>query len=70
MQLLKMMRNTKKIIQLVEAGCKRGEMRRKVDKDHPAFALSYIWDTLRIVCDDKNRAIIFVEDQVFVFTQF
>ena len=53
----------KNIIQVVASGYKRGEMRRKVAKHHPAFPLSYLWDTLRIVKDDKNCSL-FVEDCV------
>ena len=32
-----------KIVKVVACGSKRGEMRRKVDKLHPAFPLSYMW---------------------------
>ena len=51
-----------KIVKVVACGYKRGEMRRKVDKLHPAYTLAYMWDTLRIVKDDKNRPLLFVED--------
>ena len=47
----------KNIIQVVASGCIRGEMRRKVGKHHPAYPLSYMWDTIRIVHDDKNHAL-------------
>ena len=55
-----------KIVRVVACGYKRGELRRKVDKLHPAFPLNYMWDTLRIVKDDKDRPLLFVEDHVFV----
>ena len=55
-----------KIFKVVACGHKRGEMRRKVGKLHPAYFLSYMLDTLRIVKDDKNCPLLFVEDRVFV----
>ena len=55
-----------KIVKVVACGYKKREIRRKVGKLHPAFPLSYLWDTLRIVKDDTNHPLLFVEDRVFV----
>ena len=55
-----------KIVKVVACGYKRGELRKKVDKLHPAYPLNYLWDTLRIVKDDRDRSLLFVEDRVFV----
>ena len=45
---------------------KKGELGKRIDKFHPAYNLNYLFDTLRIVKDDKDRSLLFVEDRVFV----
>ena len=55
-----------KIVKCVASGLRKGELRKKIDKSHPAFGLNYLFDTLRIVKDDKDRSLLFVEDRVFV----
>ena len=55
-----------KIVKCVASGYKKGELRKRIDKFHPAYNLNYLFDTLRIVKDDKDRSLLFVEDRVFV----
>ena len=55
-----------KIVKCVASGLKKGELRKRIDKFHPAYNLNYLFDTLRIVKDDKDRSLLFVEDRVFV----
>ena len=55
-----------KIVKCVASGYKKGELRKRIDKFHPAYTLNYLFDTLRIVKDDKDRSLLFVEDRVFV----
>ena len=56
-----------KIVKCVASGFRKGELRKKIDKSHPAFGLNYLFDTLRIVKDDKDRSLLFVEDRVLVY---
>ena len=55
-----------KIVKVIEHGYKRGQMRTNFDKSHSAHSLSYLWDTLCIVHDSKNHALIFTEDRILV----
>ena len=55
-----------KIVKCVASGLRKGELRKRIDKSHPAFNLNYLFDTLHIVKDDKDRSLLFVEDRVFV----
>ena len=55
-----------KIVKCVASGLRKGELRKKIDKSHPAFNLNYLFDTLRIVKDENDRSLLFVEDHVFV----
>ena len=55
-----------KIVKCVASGLRKNELRKKIDKSHPAYSLNYLFDTLRIVKDDRNRSLLFVEDRIYV----